>query len=166
MGVRSDRVFLIGFMGTGKTTVGRHLARLLGWDFLDLDEQIVATESRSISQIFAREGEPYFRRLEEEVLASLRGRARLVVACGGGTYANPGSRSLIDHMGRVVWIQMPIKVALSRCAGTSGRPLLKDDLQAEALYRQRLPSYRAADLRVDAAGLSAEEVAERIAGML
>src|SRR5262245_9873938 len=166
MSVRPDRVFLIGFMGAGKTTVGRHLARLLGWDFLDLDEQIVANESRSIPQIFASEGEAYFRRLEKDVLASLRGRERLVVACGGGTYAHPDSRSLIDRMGRVVWIQTPVKVALSRCAGSSGRPLLKDDLQAETLYRKRLPSYRAAALHDDAAGLSAAEVAERIAGML
>src|SRR6266704_3477288 len=138
-------VFLVGFMGAGKTTVGRVLARLLRWDFLDLDEQIVAADRRAIAQIFAQEGEAYFRRLEREVLASLGSRARMVVACGGGTYANDESRRLIDRMGRVVWIQVP---------------------QAEALYRMRLPSYRAAALHVDADGLSAEEVAERIAGLL
>jgi len=71
MGERPDVVFLIGFMGAGKTTVGRHLARLLGWDFLDLDERIVANERLGIAQIFAVKGEAYFRRLETEILASL-----------------------------------------------------------------------------------------------
>ena len=166
MGERPGPVFLIGFMGAGKTTVGRLLARLLGWDFVDLDEQIVANERRSIPQIFARDGEAYFRRLETEILASLRGRARLVVACGGGTYAHEDSRRLIDRMGCAVWIQVPIALAWRRCAGAAGRPLLKGEVQAEALYRKRLPSYRAAAIHVDAEGLTAEEVAERIAGML
>ena len=166
MGERPGLVFLIGFMGAGKTTVGRHLARLMGWDFTDLDEEIVGTERRGIPQIFAQEGEVYFRRRETEFLASLRGRTRLVVACGGGTYAHEDNRRLIDQMGRAVWIRLPLEVALRRCAGGSGRPLLQDPNQAEALYRRRLPSYRAAALHVDALGLSPEEVAERIAGLL
>ncbi len=166
MGGGSDLVFLIGFMGAGKTTVGRNLARLLGWDFVDLDEKIVETEGRNIPQIFAGKGEAYFRLRETEVLASLRGRARLVVACGGGTYAHADSRRLIDRLGRAVWIQVPLEVALRRCAGVTERPLVKDSAQAEALYRRRLPSYRAASLHVDSEGLSAEEVAERIAGLL
>jgi shikimate kinase len=69
-------------------------------------------------------------------------------------------------MGRAAWIQVPLRQALGRCAGGEGRPLLQDDAQAEALYRRRLPSYRAAGLHVDADGLTAEEVAERIAGLL
>jgi len=166
MGERPGLVFLIGFMGAGKTTVGRHLARLMGWDFTDLDEEIVGTERRSIPRIFIQEGEAYFRRREMEILASLRGRTRLVVACGGGTYAHEDNRRLIDGMGRAVWIRLPLEVALRRCADGPGRPLLKDENQAEALYRRRLPSYRAAALHVDAGGLTAEEVAERIAGLL
>jgi shikimate kinase len=166
MAERPDVVFLIGFMGAGKTTVGRHLARLLGWDFLDLDERIMGNERLSIAQIFARKGEAHFRRLETEILASLRGRARLVVACGGGTYAQDDSRRLIDHLGRAVWIRLPLDVALRRCAGDTGRPLLKNEAQADELYRRRLPSYRAAPLQVDAHDLSADEVAQRIAGIL
>ena len=133
---------------------------------MDLDELIVAADRRGIPEIFAQEGEAYFRRLERGILASLRGRTRLVVACGGGTYANEESRLLIDRMGRAAWIQVPLRQALGRCAGGEGRPLLQDDAQAEALYRRRLPSYRAAGLHVDADGLTAEEVAERIAGLL
>jgi len=166
MGERPGLVFLIGFMGAGKTTVGRHLARLMGWDFVDLDEEIVGAERRDIPRIFAEEGEVYFRRLEGEVLSSLRGRTRLVVACGGGTYAHEDNRRLIDGLGRAVWIRLPLEVALRRCAGGPGRPLLKDRTEAEALFRRRLPSYRAAALHVDASGLSAEQVADRIAGLL
>jgi len=166
MGEHPGTVFLVGFMGAGKTTVGRILARLLGWDFVDLDEIIVTAEGRGIPAIFAQEGEAYFRRLERGVLASLRGRTRLVVACGGGTYANDESRLLIDRMGRAVWVQVPLHQALARCPPGDERPLLKDEFQAEALYRRRLPAYRAAGLHVDADGLTAEEVAERIAGML
>ena len=166
MDVRPDVVFLIGFMGVGKTTVGRHLARLLGWDFLDLDERIMAIERLDIAQIFAVKGEAHFRRLETEILASLDGRSRVVVACGGGTYAHEDSRRLIDRLGRAVWIRLPLEVALRRCAGETGRPLLKSAAQADELYRRRLPSYRSASLHVEAHGLSAEEVAERIAGLL
>jgi len=111
-------------------------------------------------------GEAYFRRLEKEILASLRSRARLVVACGGGTYAHDESRRLIDQLGPAIWIRLPLEMALRRCAGDAGRPLLKTAAQADELYRRRLPSYRAAALHVDAQGLSAEEVAERIAGLL
>jgi shikimate kinase len=159
-------IFLIGFMGAGKTTTGRALARLLGWEFVDLDERIVAADGRSIERIFQEAGEPHFRRLETEILAALRQRPRIVVACGGGTYAQEANRALIDRAGVAVWIRLPLRAALARCAGSAGRPLLRSAAQAESLYRRRLPSYRAAPLRVDADGLEPEEVAERIAGML
>lgn len=167
MGDQPDTLFLVGFMGAGKSTVGRILARLLGWDFVDLDDLIVQAEGRGIPAIFSQEGETYFRRVERGILASLRGRTRLVVACGGGTYANDESRALIDRMGRTVWLQVPLRQALARCAsGGEERPLLKTEAEAEALYRRRLSTYRSAALHVDADGLTAEEIAERIARML
>lgn len=160
-------VFLIGFMGAGKTTAGRALGRLLGWDFVDLDDRIVEEEGRGIAQIFRDEGEAYFRRREAEILRTLRGRARLVVACGGGTYAAEACRELIDGMGRAVWLQAPMAQVLARCAVQGhDRPLLKDAAQAEALYLARLPAYRAAPLRVDAESLSPDQIAERIAALL
>jgi shikimate kinase len=159
-------IFLIGFMGAGKTTAGRALARLLGWEFIDLDERIVAADGRTIERIFREAGEPYFRRLETDILATLQKRPRIVVACGGGTYAQEASRALIDRAGIAVWVRVALQTALARCAGSAGRPLLRSAAQAEALYRRRLGSYRAAPLRVDADGLSPEEVAERIVGML
>ncbi|HEU4401245.1 MAG TPA: shikimate kinase [Candidatus Polarisedimenticolia bacterium] len=159
-------VFLVGFMGAGKTTTGKALARLLGWDFLDLDELIVAAERRSIAQIFQQDGEAHFRRVETEILAGLRVRPRLVVACGGGTYAWEASRALIDRIGRAVWIQVPLREALARCDSGPARPLLKDEDQAEGLYLARLPAYRSAPLCVEAEGLSPEEIAERVAALL
>jgi len=159
-------IFLVGFMGTGKSTTGQALARLLGWDFIDLDEQIVAAEGRSIQRIFAEQGEAYFRGREADLLASLRGRSRLVVACGGGTYAQESGRRLIDAIGRAVWLQLPLQQALERCQDGAVRPLLRSRAEAEALYRRRLPSYRAAPLNVDVEGLSPEAAAERIANLL
>jgi shikimate kinase len=163
---RNAPLFLVGFMGVGKTTVGRALARLLGWDCLDLDERIVAIAGRSIPRIFEEDGEAYYRRLETEVLLSLRGRNRIVVSCGGGTYANVTSREVIDALGGAVWLQAPLAQALARCGRGPDRPMLKDSIQAEALYRARLPAYRLAPLRVEVEALSPEEVAERIAALL
>jgi len=159
-------VFLVGFMGAGKTTVGRALARLLGWEFVDLDDRIVEASGRSIPEIFAGRGEAHFRELEAEILADLRGRTRIVVACGGGTYAHDRSRALIDAIGRAVWLHAPLAQALARCENGPARPMLRDAAHAEALYAARLPAYRAAPLRVDIEGLGQEEVAERIADLL
>lgn len=159
-------VFLVGFMGAGKTTVGAALARLLGWEFIDLDELIVAEDGRTIPRIFEEEGEAFFRRLERHLIAALRGRDRIVVACGGGTYAQEESRALIDTIGRAVWIQIPLDQAIARCGEGPARPLLGDRPRAEALYRSRLPAYRSAPIRVDGAGLQPEEIAERIAGRI
>ncbi len=159
-------VFLVGFMGAGKTTVGRALARLIGWDFVDLDELAVAADGRTIPRIFEADGEAFFRRLEGRLIAELRDRSRIVVACGGGTYVQESNRVLIDQIGRAVWIHVPVEQALARCDGSPARPLLKDRAQAEALYRSRLAAYRLAPIRVDAAGLAPEEVAERIATLI
>ncbi|MCZ6696408.1 MAG: shikimate kinase [Acidobacteria bacterium] len=166
MKVARGPIFLIGFMGAGKTTTGRSLARLLGWDFIDLDEQIEGIEGRGIAEIFERDGEGYFRNAEASALASLRGRGRLIVACGGGSYAREETRALIDAMGRAVWLRLPLQVALARCRSGSSRPLLGSVPEAETLYRSRLSSYRSAPLNVDAEGLSPEQVAERIAALL
>lgn len=158
-------LFLVGFMGAGKTTVGRSLARLLGWDFLDLDEAIETAEKRSIARIFAESGEPHFRERERSVLSGLADRQRLVVACGGGTYAHPASAAIIDRLGTAVWLEAPIGLCLRRAASGAPRPLLKGARQAESLYRARLPRYRSAPLHLDVERLTPEEAAERIAAM-
>jgi len=159
-------LFLVGFMGAGKTTIGQALARLLGWDFLDLDEAIEAVEGRSIARIFAESGEPHFRERERALLAALAGKARLVVACGGGTYAHPPAARVIDELGTAVWIDAPLGLCLRRAASGAPRPLLRGARQAEALYRSRLPRYRAAPLAIEVERLTPEEAAERIAALL
>jgi shikimate kinase len=159
-------LFLVGFMGAGKTTVGQALARLLGWDFLDLDDAIEAAEGRSIARIFQESGEPHFRDRERELLAGLEGRRRLVVACGGGTYAHPPAAQVIDRLGVAVWVEAPLGLCLRRAAHGPPRPLLKGPRQAEALYRARLPRYRTAPLRIDAERLTPEAAAERIVALL
>ena len=163
---RQDPIFLVGFMGSGKTTTGRALAMLLGWEFVDLDERIVESEGRDIAAILRERGEPYFRQLEWRLLESMRGRPRVVVACGGGTYAHPPSHDSIDGMGTAVWLQLPIQTALQRCEVGRARPLLQGPAQAKALYRRRLPAYRSAPLHVDVEGLSPDEAAARIAARL
>lgn len=159
-------VFLVGFMGAGKTTIGRALAGLLGRPFVDLDERIVEAEGRSIARILEESGEPYFREREREVLLGLGRRPIQVVACGGGTYAHEPSRQVIDAAGTAVWLQVPPAVALARCGSGSGRPLLRSPEQALALYQARLPAYRSAPLHVDVDGLTPAEAAERIAAVL
>jgi shikimate kinase len=163
---RRAAVFLVGFMGAGKTTIGRALGRLLGREFVDLDDRIVEADGRDIPRILRESGEPYFRDLEARLLADLRGRAALVVACGGGTYAHPACRAVIDGLGTAVWLQAPLAVMLARCGAGAGRPLLGSPEEARALYLSRLPAYRAAPVRVDVDGLTPEEAAERIAARL
>src|SRR6266705_530964 len=108
-------IFLVGFMGAGKTTTGKALARLLGWDFVDLDDHIVDREGKSIPEIFREHGEPHFRRVKTEILRALRGRRRLVVAGGGCTYVQEASRAIIDAAGTAVWLQVHLTQALARC---------------------------------------------------
>ena len=166
VGKRRAAVFLVGFMGAGKTTIGRALGRLLGRDFVDLDDRIVEEDGRDIPRILRESGEPYFRDLEARLLADLRGRAPLVVACGGGTYAHPACHALIDALGTAVWLQAPLAVMLARCGDGAGRPLLGSPAEARALYLSRLPAYRSAPVQVDVDGLTPEEAAERIAARL
>lgn len=163
---RPAAIFLVGFMGVGKTTIGRALAGILGSAFLDLDDRIVADDGRPIARILEESGEPHFREAERRILAGLPRERALVVACGGGTYAHAPSQRLIDAAGTAVWLQLPIAIALERCATGEGRPLFRDPVQARALYAARLPAYRAAPLHVDVEGLTPAEAAARIAGRI
>jgi len=163
---RPGSVFLVGFMGSGKTTIGSALSRLLSAEFLDLDETLASREGRSVARIIQESGEPYFRELEARLLKELRGRDRLVVACGGGTYTHAPSRAIIESSGTSVWLQVPLALALERCVDGPARPLLRGPEQAEALYRERLPAYRQAALHLAIEGLTAEQAAARIAALL
>jgi len=166
MAGRDDPIFLIGFMGAGKSVAGAVLARRLGWAFVDLDRLVMEREKRSIAEIFARDGEQGFRLAELRALDFLSGRRRLVIACGGGTYAQPQGRGRIDAMGRAVWLDLPLAAAIERCASGPERPLLRDQARIESLYHSRLPAYRQAPFRVEAVNATPEEVAGRIMTLL
>lgn len=159
-------VFLLGFMGCGKTTVGRLLAQRLAWSFVDVDEEIEQQQGRTIAQIFAEQGEPHFRQVERRLLEDILKRAEempLVVALGGGTFAQPANAELIRAQGGItVWLDCPLAELRRRCRGLSNRPLFRDDHGFEQLHRQRLPFYQQADFRVDADRSDPQQVVEEI----
>ena len=153
-------------MGSGKTTVGSLLARQLAWRFVDLDERIEQAAGLTIPQIFERRGEAAFRLIEAEQLRAALGRAQelkesLVLALGGGTYAQPGAPEYLRTANvPVIWLDSPIEVLLARCMTMTGRPLFRDECSFRSLYSQRLPSYQLADYRVDSSTEPAKVVAE------
>ncbi len=159
-------VFLLGFMGSGKTSVGRLLARRLGWGFADLDGEIERRQGRTINQIFTEQGEPYFRRLEREVLEQLLVRGQqesLVVALGGGTFAQPANVELLRATGGLTfWLECPVEELQRRCRGLAHRPLFRDNASFRLLYLQRLPFYQQADFRINADRSDPAQVVEEI----
>lgn len=160
------RIFLTGFMGCGKTTVGRRLAQRLGVGFVDLDEEIERRAGMTVRQIFEQQGEPAFRQMEAEALRGTLALPDVVVALGGGTMAFEANAALIGSNGLSVWINPAFATISSRIGGRgkADRPLFKDDVQALALYRERLPAYRRADVTMDVApDEGPEEIAARIA---
>jgi shikimate kinase len=160
------RIYLTGFMGCGKTTVGRRLARRLGVEFVDLDEAIERRAGMTVRQIFEAQGEPAFRQMEAEALRGTLTLPDVVVALGGGTMAYEANAALVGANGLSVWINPAFGTIAARIGGRgkTDRPLFKDESQALALYRERLPAYRRADLTVDVAPKEGpEEIAARIA---
>jgi len=153
-------------MGSGKTTVGTLLARQLAWRFVDLDDRIEESAGLRISEFFERHGEPAFRALEAEQLRAVLGRAAetkesVVLALGGGTYAQPGAPEFLRAQGiPVIWLDASIDSLLSRCMTMSGRPLFRDEASFRALHAQRVPSYQFDDHRVDSSADPALVVAE------
>jgi shikimate kinase len=160
------RIYLTGFMGSGKSTVGRLLAARLGALFVDLDEEIERRVGMRVREIFEQHGEPVFRQMEREALEATLALPDVVVATGGGTVAFEVNARLIRENGLAVWLNPPFATIAARVGGLGkkDRPLFRDETQALALYRERLPAYRRADLTVDMAPQEGpEEIAARIA---
>jgi shikimate kinase len=164
------RVFLIGFMGAGKTTVGKALAKRLGWSFRDLDEVIEAREQKTAAAVFAAAGEEGFRDIESaalwELLASTSGNC--VVALGGGTFVQPGNRIALQQAGAItVWLEAPLDELKRRCkADGVTRPLALDETRLEQLFESRRGAYSLAQFRAETSGKTAEEVATGICSLL
>lgn len=158
------RIYLVGFMGAGKTSVGEILAERLGVQFVDLDLEIEREQGRTIKEIFASEGEPYFRHCERSALVRLRSVEDLVVATGGGTFTFPENRTLIQEGGVSVHLAAPFDVIASRIGSRhEDRPLFRDERAAFELYNSRQVHYRLADVAVAITPAETpKEIAERV----
>ena len=160
--MKTDKIYLVGFMGAGKSSVARALGRRLDWKAEDIDARIEQAERRDIPTIFRDSGEPYFRAREREALIDLLPERGAVIASGGGTFADASNRELMLRDGGVVWLDAPFDVVLNRVPLDGRRPLAADRPGMEQLYNQRLAAYRQAHLRVDAGRGSVEELVEHI----
>ncbi len=150
---RTPGIYLVGFMGSGKTTVGALLASTMGWSFIDIDDDIEAGAGMSIPEIFERQGEEAFRKIET---AAIRKRVALVergipmvVALGGGAFAREENYELIGNNGVTIWLDCPLEIAKRRVASAQNRPLAQDPARFERLYHERRGAYGRADFRIE-----------------
>jgi len=160
--VTADKIYLVGFMAAGKSTVARALAQRLHWRAEDIDELIEARERRPVADIFQKHGEPYFRAAERDILKLLLPLRHVVVATGGGTFMDPDNRAAINMDGVSVWLDVPLEELLARIPLDGRRPLAADRAAMERLFAMRAAGYAYASFRVDAGGAAPEAVAERI----
>lgn len=165
---RTPAVYLTGFMGSGKSTIGRLLADHLGWDFIDLDREIEVAENATVQDIFSTRGEAEFRRLETETLRQWtrkvdRGHPA-VIALGGGAFVHPGNFKILENHGVSLWLDCPFELILRRLeTEADSRPLARDKTALRSLYDARLPGYARADYRIDASHPPAHALAEILA---
>ena len=149
---RTPGIYLVGFMASGKTTIGRLLADELGWRFVDLDEDIEVAHNAPIAEIFDRRGEEEFRQMEQE---AIRRRVReveqgkpMVIALGGGAFAQEANRLLLGEHGVPIWLDCPFEVVRARVAESSHRPLARDPDKFKQLYDDRRVFYSMAEHRI------------------
>lgn len=149
---RTPGIYLVGFMASGKTTIGRLLAEELGWSFADIDEDIEASQGESIASIFDTRGEAVFRDIEREALRKRvreveRGRP-LVLALGGGAFAQESNHQMLEENGVTIWLDCPFPTVCARVEGAHHRPLARDPEKFRQLYDQRRDAYAKAEYRV------------------
>lgn len=162
-----NNIILIGFMGSGKTSVGMELAEKLKYQFCDTDQVIEKTSKKSISDIFAENGEDYFRKLETNTIKSFIGNITgTVLSVGGGLPIREGNAEILRELGQVVYLQTELDIILKRLSGDSSRPLFKvDSNKIEKLYQTRIPKYEAAaDIIISTDHKSLEEIVNEIVG--
>ena len=163
LGPRS--IVLVGMMGSGKTTLGRRLARVLGLPFVDADEEIERAAGKTVAEIFADHGEPYFRAGERRVIARLLEGSPQVVATGGGAYMDPVTREAVARLAVSVWLKAEIDVLLRRVRRRPHRPLLQND-DPEAVLRRlaetREPVYALADTCVESSDVPHDVMVARL----
>ena len=160
--MRAEKLYLVGFMAAGKSSLAREVGRRLGWKVEDVDERIEARERRPIAAIFATEGEAYFRAVEREVVQELLPPRHVVVATGGGTFVDPDLRALMKGDGAVFWIDTPLGLIIDRLPRDGSRPLAANRLQLEGLYESRRFAYAQAHVRLDASRASVGDLADQV----
>ena len=164
--MKTDKIYLVGFMAAGKTTLAQTLARRLGWLAHDVDALIEARERRTVADIFARDGEPYFRAVERQVILALIPVRHTVIATGGGTFVDSENRAAINADGVSVWLDVPFETLLTRIPADGRRPLANDRLQMAMLYEGRKLAYQQARVRLDATRARPEELVDELLEIL
>ncbi len=167
--VRTPGIYLVGFMGSGKSTVGKLLAERLGWTFVDLDEEIEAEQKTTIAEIFAKQGEERFRELETEAIRKrvkvVRSGRPTVLALGGGAFVREENYELLADHGVTVWLDCPLEIAWRRVEPCTNRPLARDAAKFAELFAARRPGYARAEYRVEVTGDDAEAVVDAICSL-
>jgi shikimate kinase len=153
-------------MAAGKTTVARALARRLDWRVVDIDEVVEQRERMPVADIFSKHGEPYFRIAERSALTDQLGVPHVVVATGGGTFADPQNRTMINGDGLSIWLDIPLDRALARVPVDGRRPLAADRDAFERLYHVRRAAYQQAHIRVDAGRQGVDALVEQLMDLL
>ncbi len=156
-------------MGTGKSSVGRQLAKNSGCSFIDLDELIELKEQRRIVDIFAKDGEGYFRKVEKKMLKQVSSQGGFVVACGGGIVLDKGNVRMMKKTGRMICLAASPREIIKRVSSDKGRPLLnvaEPRKRIELLLKMRAPYYMQADETVDTSGITVKQVAKKISRIL
>ena len=164
--MKADKIYLVGFMGAGKTTVARALAKRIGWEAFDIDELVEAREQAAVAEIFARKGESYFRAAERAVLMERLTPRHAVVATGGGTFVDPVNRAAINADGVSVWLDVPLDRAIARVPSDGRRPLAANRAEFERLFEARRAAYEHAHVRMDAGRASVDELVEALVDRL
>ncbi len=160
---KAGNLYLVGFMGAGKTAVGRRVAELLGRPFWDLDREIEKSAGIGIPEIFQRLGEAHFRLLEKKELLKFTSLRNVVVALGGGAFCNDENQAILSGTGMSVWLDAPLDLLIKRCCGDhSARPLLAAREEMERLLEKRRHYYEKASLTLGTAGLEVEDLARQI----
>ena len=163
---RTPGIYLVGFMGAGKTTVGRLLADRLGWNFVDLDQEIEAETQQPIAEIFDQRGEAEFRRLEREALRrrvqAIECGRPTVMAVGGGAFAQPDNCALLQDNGVTIWLDASLELVRERVSRAAHRPLARDPQAFARLFETRRNAYARADVRIPVAADDPDPVVQRI----
>lgn len=164
--MKADKIYLVGFMAAGKSTVARALARRLDWEMMDIDEVVEQRERLKVAEIFAKHGEPYFRALERQAVLDHLPRRHMIVATGGGTFADGQNRAAINGDGVSVWLDVPLDRLIDRVPAGGRRPLAADRAGFERLYYQRRAAYEQAHVRLDAGRATVDALVEQLVDWL